>query len=190
MRRCSSLWHCVYRMARVKPVNTAQQALAPLDIVERRIFVLRGRRVMLDKDLAELYNVQTRVLNQAVKRNRDRFPDDFMFELTIEETGSVLASRSQIVILKRGQNIKHTPHAFTEHGAVMLANVLKSRLAIRASLQVVRAFVHLRQMLATHDDLARRIQAVERKVGKHDSNLKTIINALQPHAASRAAAPC
>jgi phage regulator Rha-like protein len=102
-----------------------------------------------------------------------------MFRLTKEESPPVLASRSQTVTLKRGQNIKYAPHVFTEHGAVMLANVLRSRVAIRASIQVVRAFVHLRQMLATHDDLARKIEAIERRVGKHDVELQEVLRILR-----------
>jgi hypothetical protein len=119
------------------------------------------------------------VLNQAVSRNSDRFPDDFMFQLTLEEGEAVLRSRSQFVTLKRGQNIKHRPYAFSEHGAVMLANVLRSPVAVRASIQVVRAFVHLRQMLATNRELARKIEALERKVGKHDAELQAILSALR-----------
>jgi hypothetical protein len=117
--------------------------MIPLEAIESRIFVLRGHRVMLDRDLAELYGVQTKALNQAVKRNSDRFPEDFMFKLTMEEAALSLASRSQIVTLNRGQNVKYAPHVFTEQRAVMLANVLKSPVAIRASIQVVRAFVRL-----------------------------------------------
>jgi len=159
--------------------KTLEGQLVPLERIESRIFVLRGHRVMLDRDLAGLCGVATRVLNQAVKRNKDRFPEDFMFRLTKEESSLVLASRSQTVTLKRGQNIKYAPHVFTEHGAVMLANVLRSRVAIRASIQVVRAFVHLRQMLARHDDLARKIDAIERRVGKHDVELQEVLRILR-----------
>jgi phage regulator Rha-like protein len=155
------------------------QNIIPLEAIESRIFVLRGHRVMLDRDLAELYGVQTKALNQAVKRNSDRFPEDFMFKLTMEEAALILESRSQIVTLNRGQNVKYAPHVFTEHGAVMLANILKSPVAIRASIQVVRAFVRLRQMLATNEDLARKIEAIERKVGKHDSDLQSILTMLK-----------
>jgi hypothetical protein len=157
----------------------SDQGLIPLEVIEGKIFVLRGHRVMLDRDLAELYGVETRALNQAVNRNSDRFPDDFMFQLTLEEGKAVLLSKSQFVTLKRGQNIKYRPHVFTEHGAVMLANVLRSPVAVRASIQVVRAFVHLRQMLATNQDLARQIEALERKVGKHDADLQAILSVLQ-----------
>jgi len=157
----------------------SNRQLIPLEVIEGKIFVLRGHRVMLDRDLAELNGVETRVLNQAVSRNSDRFPDDFMFQLTLDEGKAVLLSRSQSVTLKRGQNLKFRPYAFTEHGAVMLAIVLRSPVAVRASIQGVRAFVHLRQMLATNSDLARKIEALERKVGKHDTDLQAILNVLQ-----------
>src|SRR5271157_5717907 len=162
------------------PVPTKpERGLIPLEAIEGKIFVLRGHRVMLDRDLAVLYGVETRALNQAVKRNQDRFPEDFMFRLSSDEARAVLLSRSHAVILKRGQNIKYVPYVFTEHGAVMLANVLKSPVAIRASIQVVRAFVRLRQLLTTNQDLARKIEAIERKVGKHDADLKAVLGALK-----------
>ncbi len=153
--------------------------LIPIEVIENKILILRGHRVMLDRDLAELYGVPVKRLNEQVKRNSDRFPDDFMLQLTLEEGEAVLLSRSQIATLKRGQNIKYRPYVFTEHGTVMLANVLRSPVAVRASIQVVRAFVHLRRMLATNEDLARKIEALERKVGKHDADLQAILNVLQ-----------
>ncbi len=153
----------------------ARHSIIPLEVIERRIFVLRGHRVMLDRDLAELYGVEVRALNQAVKRNKDRFPSDFMFRLTSTEARAASALRSQNVTLKRGQHSKYAPYAFTEHGAVMLANVLKSPVAVRASIQVVRAFVRLRQMLGSHVALARRLEALERKVGKHDADLNAVL---------------
>lgn len=156
-----------------------EQGLIPLEVIEGKIFVLRGHRLMLDRDLAVLYGVETRALNQAVKRNQDRFPEDFMFRLSSEEARAVLLSRSHAVILKRGQNIKYVPYVFTEHGAVMLANVLKSPVAIRASIQVVRAFVRLRQLLTANEQVARKIEALERKVGKHDVDLREILAILK-----------
>ena len=162
-----------------KKTSPTGQDLIPIEVIERHIFVLRGHRVMLDRDLAALYGVETRALNQAVKRNRDRFPEDFMFQLTIEEATLIAASRSQIVTLKRGENTKYRPYVFTEHGAVMLANILKSTSAVYASIQVVRAFVRLRQILATNEDLARKVEALERKIGKHDSDLQGILQILQ-----------
>src|SRR5271169_5646346 len=125
------------------PTRTAAQNLISTATIERQILVLRGHRVMLDRDLAEIYGVKLKRLNEQVKRNRDRFPDDFMFQLTLEEGKLVILSRSQIATLKRGENVKYRPHVFTEHGAVMLANVLRSPVAVRASIQVVRAFVNL-----------------------------------------------
>lgn len=155
------------------------QELIPIEVVESKIIIVRGHRVMIDRDLAELYRVPVKRLNEQVKRNRDRFPDDFMFQLTLDEGTSILRSRSQIATLKRGRNIKYRPYVFTEHGTVMLANVLKSPVAVRASIQVVRAFVHLRQMLATNLDLARKIEALERKVGKHDTDLQAVLNVMR-----------
>jgi hypothetical protein len=157
----------------------ADHDIVPIEIIERRIFVLRGHRVMLDRDLAELYGVALKRLNEQVKRNRERFPDDFMYQLTLEEGKAVVLSRSQFATLKRGQNVKYRPYVFTEHGAVMLANVLRSRLAIRASIQVVRAFVNLRRMLVTHEGLARKIEALEWRVGKHDAELQEVLRILR-----------
>jgi hypothetical protein len=168
------------RIARVlAPRTKLRQELIPMEVIESKIFIFRGCRVMLDWDLAGLYGVAVKRLNEQVKRNADRFPDDFMFQLTLEEGTAVLLSRSQIATLKRGQNVKYRPYVFTEHGAVMLANVLRSPVAVRASIQVVRAFVHLRRMLATNQDLARKMEALERKVGKHDAGLQGILSVLQ-----------
>jgi hypothetical protein len=166
-----------------------RQELIPLEVIESKILIVRGRRVMLDRDLAKLYRVETRALNQAVNRNSGRFPDDFMFQLTLDEGKALLLSRSQSVILKQGQNVKYRPYVFTEHGTVMLANLLRSAVAVRASIQVVRAFVHLRQMLATNRDLARKIEALERKVGRHDSDLQAILNVLRTLVQPPAAPP-
>ncbi len=128
-----------------------------------RIVIVRGRRVMVDVDLASVYGVAPKRLNEQVRRNRARFPGDFAFQLTLDEARVVLASRSQIATLKRGQNLKHAPQVFTEHGAVMVAAVLNSPIAIDASIQVVRAFVRLRAMVAMHEDLALKLDALERR---------------------------
>jgi hypothetical protein len=158
--------------------KTDSPAVLPAEVVETRIFVLRGHRVILDRDLAELYGVETRAVNQAAKRNADRFPADFMFQLTAEEAEALLRLRSQSVILKRGQHLKYLPHVFTEHGAVMLANLLKSPIAIQASIQVVRAFVRLRRMLAAHEDLAHRLDTIERRIDRHDAEVQSILDTL------------
>src|SRR2546423_10080321 len=128
--------------------------------IERAILLIRGQKVMLDYDLAKLYGVETKILNQAVKRNIKRFPGDFMFQLDIQE---VRDSRSQIVTLKRGQNIKYLPYAFTEHGILMLSSVLNSERAVQVNIEIMRAFVRLRQILASHKDLAKKLEELEKK---------------------------
>jgi hypothetical protein len=144
--------------------------------IEERILLIRGRRVMLDRDLAEIYGVTTKRLNEQVKRNRGRFPDDFMFSLTMSETKSIAALRSQIATLKRGQHFKRAPNAFSEHGAVMLASVLNSPIAVQASIAVVRAFVRLREILAVHKTLANKLNALERK---YDSQFRVVFDAIR-----------
>jgi hypothetical protein len=131
------------------------QTLIPAERIERCILAIRGHRVMLDRDLAELYGVSTKVLNQAVKRNRRRFPEDFMFQLLPNEVEQL--SRSQFVTLKRGHNFKYAPYAFTEQGVAMLSSVLKSDRAIDVNVGIMRAFVRLRQMLASNVELARKL---------------------------------
>lgn len=138
----------------------------PDEFIEDTILLIRGKRVVLDHDLARLYGVATRTLNQAVKRNLDRFPEDFMFQLTTAETEewqSLKPSRSQIVILKkaRGTNIKYQPYAFTEHGILMLSSVLKSQRAVQVNIQIMRTFVRLRQMLASNETLIERLDELE-----------------------------
>lgn len=152
-------------------------------VVAERILAARGQKAMLDADLAELYGVEIRALNQAVKRNAERFPEDFMFQLTADEHDSL---RSQSVTLKsgRGQHRKYLPFAFTEHGALMLGNVLKSERAVEVSLMVVRAFVHLRELIAGNKELAQKLNQLERKVGAHDKAIAEIISAIRQLMAS------
>ena len=147
----------------------------PMERVENRILSIRGHRVILDADLAELYGVTTGALNQAEKRNAGRFPGDFMFQLSQEEADSL---RSQIVILKNGRGLhrKYLPYAFTEHGAIMAASVLNSPRAIEASVYVVRAFVKMREVLATHKELVRRLDEME---GKVDRQFKVVFDAIR-----------
>jgi len=147
--------------------------------VESQIVAARGQAVLLDSDLAELYGVQTRALNQAMKRNLNRFPTDFAFRLSREEAGQLARSRSQSVILKRGQNVKHLPWAFTEHGAIMAASVLNSPRAVEMSIFVVRAFVRLRSLSRTHAELASKLDALERRVTGHDEELKKMFTGLR-----------
>jgi ORF6N domain-containing protein len=168
------------RQRKVKPEASLSAGLAPIEVIERRIFTLRGHRVLLDQDLAKLYGVQLKRLNEQVKRNRDRFPEDFTFQLTFEEGKAVRAVRSQNATLQNPlQHLRFPPYVFTEHGAMMLANVLKSPLAVRASIQVVRAFVRLRRMLAWSNQIAKKIEALERRVGEHDAELQHVLRTLR-----------
>lgn len=144
--------------------------------IETKILVIRGQKVMLDVDLAELYGVETKALNQAVKRNLERFPEDFMFRLTAAEKAEVVTNCDHLTKLKFSPVL---PHAFTEHGALMLGNVLKSARAVEVSLMVVRAFVHMRELLSGHKELAQKLAQLERKVGAHDRAIAELINAIR-----------
>jgi len=135
------------------------KSLAAIAVVEKKILLIRGQKVILDVDLAELYGVSTKVFNQAVKRNFDRFPKDFMFRLTADEA---LAIRSQSVTASK-RNIRYLPYAFTEHGIIMAASILNSQRAIDASVYVVRAFVKLREMISSHKDLTKKLSELEKK---------------------------
>ena len=132
--------------------------------------------MLLGEHLAELYAVPVKVLNQAVKRNIDRFPDDFMFQLTRDETDAILRSRSQIVTLKRGENIKYLPYAFTEQGVAMLSSVLRSPRAVAVNIAIMRTFVQLRRLMDSNRDLARKIEAMERK---YDEQFAVVFDAIK-----------
>lgn len=149
------------------------------DLILTKIYFIRGQKVMLDKDLAELYNVETRVFNQAVKRNSNRFPEDFMFQLTLEEEEE--RSRSQSVILNkgRGSNTKYLPYAFTEMGVAMLSSILNSELAIKVNIQIVRLFTRMREMLSTHKDILLKLEEIEKKVNTHDQEIQVIFEYLK-----------
>lgn len=149
------------------------QGLIPARRIDRTILVIRGGRVMLDADLADLYGVTTKRLNEQVKRNRDRFPADFMFRLTRAEKDEVVAFCDHLRKLKFSPTL---PYAFTEHGALMLAGVLKSEIAIAMSIEVVRAFVRLREMIASHRDLSRRLVKLE---AKYDARFKEVFDAIR-----------
>jgi len=148
--------------------------------IENKIYNIRGERVMLDSDLAVVYQVETRVLNQAVKRNLHRFPEDFMFQLTEEEAEELRNSSQVVMSSRKHRGVVYRPFAFTEHGAVMLASVLKSPTAIEASLQVVRAFVRLRTILTEHKDLAERVEKLEKQFVAHNKNFKVVFDMLRP----------
>jgi hypothetical protein len=158
----------------------SNQTLARVDKISSRIRTIRGKKVILDFDLAEIYDVPTKALNQAVKRNLTRFPDDFLFQLTKEEAEMELRSRSQFVTLKRGMNIKYLPYAFTENGAIMAANVLNSPEAVRMSVFVVRAFVQMRELLGSTKELAKQLAALEKKLtARLDGHEVAIIEVLR-----------
>ena len=148
-----------------------------IEDVGRRIFFIRGKKVMLDSDLAALYGVETRQVNQAVKRNRLRFPPDFMFHLTRPETEACL--RSHIVILKRGQHRKYRPYAFTEQGVAMLSSVLRSERAVQVNVAIMRAFVSLRRLLASNETLAQKFAELERRLEGHDRAIKSLFDAIR-----------
>ena len=153
-----------------------KEELVSLEQVERLIFFFRGCRVLLDSDLAAMYGVDVKVLNQAVKRNSERFPEDFMFQLDEAETAFL---RSQIVTLNvpgRGQHRKYAPYAFTEQGVAMLSTVLRSPRAVQVNIEIMRAFVRLRQMLKANAELARKVAALEKK---YDAQFKVVFDAIR-----------
>ena len=152
------------------------QSIIPLERIERGILVIRGHKVMISADLAVLYGVEVRALVQAVKRNVERFPADFMFQLTRKEWANL---KSQIVISSWGGVRRSTPYAFTEQGVAMLSSVLKSKRAVRVNVEIMRAFVRLRQVLATNAQLARRLDDLEAKVGRHDEQFVAVIQAIR-----------
>ena len=153
------------------------------------IYLVRGEKVLLSEHLAELYAVPVKVLNQAVRRNIDRFPDDFMFQLTLDEAEAVLRSRSQIVTLKRGENIKYRPYAFTEQGVAMLSSVLRSPRAVEVNIAIMRTFVQLRRLMDSNRDLARRIEALEKRYDEQFASVFDAIKRLIADDESRKAKP-
>jgi hypothetical protein len=156
------------------PRKKAPQQLVPTEVVERRIFVIRGQKVMLDSHLAELYEVPTYRLNEAVKRNRRRFPVDFMFQITRREAESLT---SQTAMSKPGRGGRRTlPYVFTEQGVAMLSTVLNSERAITVNIAIMRAFVRLRELIATHKDLAERIASIEKK---YDHQFRIVFEVLE-----------
>jgi len=152
----------------------------PEESVEHSILLIRGQKVILDRTLAELYGVSTSVLNQAVRRNPERFPSDFMFQLTMDEAKALESarSRSQFVTLKpsRGKNVKYTPYAFTEHGILMLSSVLRSDRAIQVNIQIMRTFVRLREIFASNAELSKRLDELERT---YDGKFKVVFEAIK-----------
>ena len=177
---------------KAKPVAQLPDGLLPsLDVIASQVLTLRGRRVLLARQLAVLYGVETKVLNQAVKRNADRFPADFMFQIngtemaslrsqfvTLDGTDSELpeALRSQFVTSSKGAHSKYLPYAFTEQGIAMLSSVLKSERAVAVNIEIMRTFIKLRGMLSEHKDLKRELTALERK---YDENCRVVFEAIR-----------
>jgi len=172
-------------MNKPKPASPS----VPAKPIDSLILTIRGQKVLLDADLAELYGVPTKRLNEAVKRNAERFPPDFRFQLTQEEAESANCSRSQTATLKRGQNIKYLPHVFTEHGAIMAATVLNSPEAVSMSVFVVRAFVQMREHILANTDVLKRLAEIDKTLLKHDRSLQIIWQEIQPLLTPPPAAP-
>jgi len=152
------------------------KSLIPQESIEQKIFLIRGHKIMIDRDLARLYGVETKYLNRQVRRNIERFPEEFMFKLIKEEKDEL------VTICHRFKTMKHSstlPYAFTEHGVAMLASVLKSERAVKISIVIIKAFVRLRQILSTHKDLAHKLNQLERKIEKHDVEIKAIFDAIR-----------
>jgi hypothetical protein len=155
----------------------SETAIVPVERVVQHIHVVRGHKVLLDSDLARLYGVPTKHLVQAVKRNLERFPSDFMFQLVSEEQACL---RSQIVTSKGGRGgRRYPPYAFTEQGVAMLSSVLNSGRAVQVNIAVMRAFVKLREIMATNRELARRFAELEKRVGSHDAQIQGILEAIR-----------
>ncbi len=149
----------------------------PVELIERRIYLIRGHKVMLDSDLADLYQVLTKNLNLAVRRNHDRFPEDFMFQLNQEEAESL---RLQIATSNVGRGgRRYLPYAFTKQGVAMLSSVLNSHRAVQGNIVIMRAFVKLREVMGTHKELAHKIEALERKYQEHDKELQVVFQAIK-----------
>jgi len=148
--------------------------LVPQEVIKNQIYLIRGQKVMLDFDLAELYEVNTKALNQAVRRNIDRFPEDFMFKITWKEAENL---KSQFVTSRWGGKRK-LPLAFTEQGIAMLSSVLRSKRAIHVNIAIMRVFVRIKQMLFAHKELAHKLEQLERKVGKNSEDIQLIFRAM------------
>ena len=165
-----------YYMRKVNGAGTYGQELRIIDDIRSRIYIIRGVQVMLDRDLAELYDVSTKALNQAVKRNIQRFPEDFRFQITDGEKNELVTNCDRFKRLKHSSTL---PYAFTEQGVAMLSSVLNSDRAIEVNIAIMRAFVKLRQILATHKDLARKLSELEDHLKDHDEQIQVIFEAIK-----------
>ena len=143
-------------------------------VIESKIYFIRGQKVMIDSDLAEMYGVETRRLKEQVKRNRDRFPEDFMFELTAKEAEDF--SRSQFATLKRGYNIKYLPYVFTELGVLMLSSILRSKQATDVNIRIMRVYSKMKELLMLNKDILLKLEKLERSSDKHDKDIQIIFS--------------
>jgi hypothetical protein len=159
-----------------KPSRRGDELPVAIQLIERRIYLIRGQKVMLDRDLAELYQVKPIALRQQVKRNLDRFPDDFMFQLAEKEADLLV---SQTVIPSKKSLGGYLPYVFTQEGVAMLSSVLRSKRAIQVNVAIMRAFVRLRQMLESNEELNRKFAAVIKKLGEHDKYFKVVFDELE-----------
>jgi hypothetical protein len=150
--------------------------LVSAQAIEQRIFLIRGHKVMIDRDLAGLYQVATKALNQSVKRNVERFPDGFMFRLTRQETRELVTNCDRFASLKHASG---TPFAFTEYGVAMLSSVLRSRRAVQINIEIIQTFIRLRQLALTHKELGRKIEELQRKIKTHDHKIEAIFDAIR-----------
>jgi len=156
----------------VKKSNKQCLEVIPGEKIEPRIFLVRNQKIMIDRDLAELYGVETKYLNRQVKRNIERFPSEFMFRLTLKERNELVTN------CHRFENMKHSsslPYAFNEHGVAMLAGILNSKTAVKISIHIVKTFIRLRKIIATHDKLAKKFKELEKHVGRHDEEITAIV---------------
>ena len=152
------------------------KAIIPQEVIEKRIFLIRGQKVLMDRDMAELYGVTTRHLKRQVRRNIQRFPEEFMFQLTKDEWSELVPNWHQFKTRKHSYVL---PFAFTEHGVTMLASVLNSEKAIKVSIIIVKTFVKLREIITTHKELAYKLKELESKIEKHDEDIQTIFEAIR-----------
>ncbi|MBU1045246.1 MAG: ORF6N domain-containing protein [Candidatus Omnitrophica bacterium] len=153
-----------------------QRSIVKISKIEQRILLMRGEKVMIDADLAEFYGVSTKRLNEQIKRNIKRFPEDFIFQLTENEKAEVVANCDHLLNLKYSKSL---PYAFTEHGAIMAASVLNSARAIEASIFIVRAFVQLREAIASNKEIALKVAQLERKLADHDGQILALVEAIK-----------
>ena len=168
--------NCDHKNSKRQPPMTKTNFVIPVEKIERSIFLIRGQRVMLDRDLAYLYGVPTKVLNQAVKRNERRFPSDFMFRLVKEEKRELVTNCDRLARLKHSSAL---PRVFTEQGVAMLSSVLNSERAIEVNILIMRAFVRLREAMASSKEFASRLDELESRIASHDENIRTLFQAIR-----------